>query len=572
MKRLTVMFLAILIASSLCSAATVDEGVYQRMASILNWYYGPSAAESQLYVGAEMCLACHPDKAGWRDTLHATGLKATNTSAFSLQAKNGVVADANQNGVDDFIEGLDFNKISSVFDKYKPNAPILSYSDQNGYQITIGQVTHPVGFAYGTTLYKQRYMMKVRVTDRPGGLSAGYYASPVQYNEGNHSYAAYHPETWWDDGNAPLYTPSTTAKEVAAKGEGFDAGCSGCHFTGLNIWQDANNEWRAEAPPATLYFPNDPHYLDYNGDKIKEAINTGCERCHGPGSEHVLGRGDPEKIINPETDLTVEQAIRICGSCHTRGHSKPGHVMSFPYDETTKTPYAAALGEKLNDRFWDPAPGLWPDGKTSAKHRQQYLDFIQSPKPSNPYEKVTCFECHDIHENTKHMLTTEIMEDDLVIPVSQNNNTLCLSCHSTHGDFADLTKEDIANYDANREKIAKVTSAHTNHPYAPERILGLSRCTECHMPKVAKSAIPYDIASHTFEAIPPEKTLKYQEQGGMPSSCAVRCHRSLAEPFGLPVDPSLTTWNEPSDVALAQWLMKYYGPEGKWWKTGGGAE
>jgi hypothetical protein len=46
----------------------------------------------------------------------------------------------------------------------------------------------------------------------------------------------------------------------------------------------------------------------------------------------------------------------------------------------------------------------------------------------------------------------------------------------------------------------------------------------------------------------------------------------LAEPFGLPADSSLTTWNEPSDVSLAEWLEQYYGPEGKWWKTGGGAE
>ena len=86
---------------------------------------------------------------------------------------------------------------------------------------------------------------------------------------------------------------------------------------------------------------------------------------------------------------------------------------------------------------------------------------------------------------------------------------------------------------------------------------------------MAKSAVPYDISSHTFEAIPPEKTLMYQEQGGMPSSCGVRCHRGLTDPFGLPQDTDLATWNEASDAALAQWLMKYYGPDGLWWKTAG---
>ncbi len=569
MKRFILIAVVVVLALSFVpqlSAAKVDEYKARAMADVLLRYYGQSAAESKMYVGSEMCLACHESKVGWRDSLHGTAFNVTDTSAFSMQLKHGVVADYNRNGIDDFVEGLDFNQISSPFDKYKPNAPILKYDDQNGYQIQIGELTMPVKFAYGGSGYwKQRYVVKIPVKDRPGGLSAGHYISPVQYNEVTDQYTTYHPETWWDENGQPLYDSNTTAAEVAAKGKSFDAGCAGCHFTGLAVWKDGNGEWRAQAPVATLYYPNDPHYYDFDGNGIKEQINTGCERCHGPGSLHILGRGDPEEIINPKEDWTEEQANMLCGSCHTRGKSVPGRNFGYPYDEAANQAYASALGEDL-DRFFDPAPGRWPDGVSPTKHRQQYLEFLESSKPTFQFHKVTCYECHDVHNTEEHHAVTEVESDGVVIPTQVDNNTLCLACHSTHGDFETLTKEDIANYEQNRDKIAKVVRAHTNHPYEPERQLGLSRCIECHMPKVAKSAVPYDIRSHTFEPIPPEKTLVYQDQGGMPNACAVRCHRGLNPAFGLPEDKELTNWTEPGDVSLAQWLLEYYGPNGKWWQ------
>ena len=237
--------------------------------------------------------------------MHATGFKATDTSAFSLQLKRGVIADYDQNGIDDFVEGLDFNQISSKFDAYKPNAPVLGYSDGTGYTVKVGEVSHPVKFAYGGSgVWKQRYMIKIMTAE---GESGGHYTSPVQYNDAVYQYTSYHPENWWNEDGSPKITPSSTRADAAAKGKSFDKGCSGCHFTGLAVWKDGNGEYRAEAPPATLYFPNDPHYYDFNGDRIKEHFNTGCERCHGPGSMHILERGNPAEIINPKTDLTATQ-------------------------------------------------------------------------------------------------------------------------------------------------------------------------------------------------------------------------------------------------------------------------
>jgi hypothetical protein len=83
------------------------------------------------------------------------------------------------------------------------------------------------------------------------------------------------------------------------------------------------------------------------------------------------------------------------------------------------------------------------------------------------------------------------------------------------------------------------------------------------MPKAAKSAVNYDIHSHTFEVLPPEKTGFFV----MPNSCAVSCHMKDTYPnFGIDfTNDNLGDWSEATDQALADTLMHYYGPGGIWW-------
>ncbi len=112
----------------------------------------------------------------------------------------------------------------------------------------------------------------------------------------------------------------------------------------------------------------------------------------------------------------------------------------------------------------------------------------------------------------------------------------------------------VADYEANKAEIANVVSAQSRHPYGPERLVGLSRCTECHMPLTAKSAINYDIHSHTFEVVPPSRTLEFQAEGGMPNSCAVRCHRNIVNILPNEIDANIGNWTEDTDVSLSRWL------------------
>jgi hypothetical protein len=152
--------------------------------------------------------------------------------------------------------------------------------------------------------------------------------------------------------------------------------------------------------------------------------------------------------------------------------------------------------------------------------------------------------------------------DPITVATENDNNTLCLACHATHGDFEDISVEMVADYDNNITEIGGIVSLHTNHPYDPEGT-GASRCSKCHQPKSIKSAINYDIHSHTFEVMAPEKTGLFE----MPNACAVSCHMKDGYPnFGIDfTGTNVGDWTEPEDLALADTLMYWYGPNGLWW-------
>jgi len=538
--------------------------------NLLQTIYTKAEFEEGVYVGDEYCIACHSWSSITRGVKHRQALRVP-MGVNSLMAGKGVVADYDQNDVDDFMQGLDFNQISSVFDPYKPNAPILGYnSADDTYWITIGELTVQVWITQGGTGdWKQRYLTRIPVSDTPSGWARDNYVSPVQYNEKTHGYVAYHPEHWWDpDTMMPIFGSEPTVGQVAQVGRSYSKRCIGCHTTGIReLGQDANGEWIYRPYVASLVSPAvAEQYPDYDHDGIPDIVNIGCEACHGPGSNHILGGGDPDEILAP-SELDTDQSNMICQQCHIRSKSVPSGTHGFPYRDDVGESWIPGVTEAPLTDFYEEAGGYWPDGTTASKHHQQYEEFYASSKPGFEFHPVKCVECHSPHKGGKHMVVTRIEDEGLEIATENDNNTLCLACHATHGAFEEITKEQVAEYYDNLDHIENVVGAHSNHPYAPERSMGLSRCSKCHMPKTAKSAIHYDVHSHTFEPIPPEKTMMYQADGGMPNACAVSCHSLKVNSFGMGLDPDISDWDAQFDVDLATKLMEWYGPGGMWWDT-----
>lgn len=516
-----------------------------------------------VYVGSNFCLACHTDKVSYRDTLHAAFVRRP-LPQYSLIPGKGVINDYDNNGVDDFAQGLDFNTISSVFDQYKPNAPKLSI--ENGtYFITVGTLKMPVVFTIagmkGASL-GQRYVVRVPVTDTANGLSTAAYYAPFTFTPGS-GYAV--SSGWYDTTTfAPKFAAGIGSASLVATGgpSSHTAGCVGCHATGVQAMaKTASGETKATIFKSVLFSADDPTVVDYDGDGQMESVNIGCEACHGPGSGHILGAGDKTKIVNPG-NLKPAQQSEICGNCHVTGKSVPGALYNWPMNDATNTkwtPFDAANGTALST-FYTNAAKYWPDGTTNGG--RPYDQWVQSNHATFTAHTVGCPDCHDPHAEGEGRLIRETsVQGTLTIPTAAEDNSLCISCHATHGAFANFTKQDVldsvnGNADAT-DKIGKIISAHSNHPYAPARLMGLSRCTDCHMAA----------AGHTFKAISPEVTLKYQDKGGMPNTCAAGCHNNRVDVFGIGVKGTATGWNNKFDVTLSNLLKTYYGENGSWWKT-----
>lgn len=540
------------------------------LAAKLSVTYTVEQMNEGVYVGSEYCMACHTWSTALRDTKHMQALRRP-MGMYSLIPGKGVVADHDSNGMDDFMQGLDLNQISSAFDKFKPNAPILSYdAASDTYWMQIGQLKMRVVATQGGTIEygKQRYLLKVPVNDLSSGVAVDNYVSPVQYQVETKEYVLYTTGSWYDSANLPKINPGMTSASVAsANGSKYNQKCIGCHTTGTRELKKLDSgEYSYKAFPATLYAADDPAYFDWDGDGIYDLVNVGCEACHGPGSAHILGAGDPNKIVAP-SKLSPAEQNDVCEQCHGRYKSLPAGTHDWPIKDDTYEVWLPGSGKPLTDFVTD-AAGLWPDGKHSKQHHQQNRDFEQSSKPGFVFHPVVCSECHSPHSRrNSRQIRTSITDGDLRIPTRDQNDTLCLACHATHGPFEALTKEMIAAYDENIVEISRVVSSHTFHPFAPDRTMGLSRCSLCHMPGTAVTAIAGDIKSHTFEVIAPEKTLLYQEQGGMPNACAASCHGVEVNLFGLGIDPKYGTWNEEFDTKNAEALKKFFGPGGIWWDT-----
>ena len=110
----------------------------------------------------------------------------------------------------------------------------------------------------------------------------------------------------------------------------FEGNCAGCHFTGYTTWQDeGTGEWLADA----VFDPNGA--FDIDNDGTLDEINTGCEKCHGPGSEHIaanVAMGATTKYIVAPSKLTPSRELMICGICHDRsqgnGSLKNDHLLN----------------------------------------------------------------------------------------------------------------------------------------------------------------------------------------------------------------------------------------------------
>jgi predicted CXXCH cytochrome family protein len=300
-----------------------------------------------------------------------------------------------------------------------------------------------IAFVYGSK-WKQRYFKKV---------GDDYFPLGAQWDVTHQVWRAYQTRNgtdWWTE----FYPGGNDTRPTGPL-------CDGCHSVNYNIDTKTVTEW-----------------------------NVGCEKCHGPGSEHAR-RPSRTNIVNP-VRLDPVRANDICIQCHSQG--KPSTIPIRSASGIAKYydwPVGYRPGLDLKD-FWkleehkagETTFTHFADG-TAHKNRMQGNDFVESVMYTRG---VICSSCHDVHGTANNA--------DLLKPAS----VMCLECHgpkSPNGPHTGTIEQ------------------HTHHAAGSAG----SGCVGCHMPKIETTLGDVNVRAHTFKFIPPSATVQLK----VPNSCNT-CH------------------------------------------------
>jgi hypothetical protein len=185
------------------------------------------------------------------------------------------------------------------------------------------------------------------------------------------------PDAWI---NSPGYIDSD-----AIYARPIPPGCLDCHVTYVDFRQSTNH-----FTPSSLI------------------LGISCERCHGPGKEHVdfhVANQDEKtaRHISAPSNLSRQAQMDICGQCHASGKKSPIHEAAFQFRP----------GDRLADHY---APTDRFDASPNSVHASDQIERLSLSECFKQSE-MGCVECHDPHRNERG-------QDALF---SQR----CLRCHQT---------------------------------------------------------------------------------------------------------------------------------------------
>ena len=202
-------------------------------------------------------------------------------------------------------------------------------------------------------------------------------------------------------------------------------------------------------------YPQIPAGHDNAGSspQFQEPLPEGieCQRCHGPGQQHVALAGRPgtpvaqvrAAIVNPKR-LSPQREEEVCLQCHleTTAVALPHDIRRFD-----RSPFSYVPGQPLGDfrPTYDRANGMGDRFEVAhaAYRMRESQCYLQSEG------KLRCTTCHDPH-NVRHG------EQE-----AARYNAICSGCHST----APTT-----------QTVAKPVPTSPGHT-------ATANCVGCHMPK-----------------------------------------------------------------------------------------
>ena len=319
-------------------------------------------------VGSSKCKSCHTDI---YENFQSTAHKITSMPAREENIM-GSFEDGKNNYAFNYFDGVVMKELDSGF--YQVNFKNREFDKAYRFDMVIGSGTRGQSFLYWNN--KQLFQL------------------PISYY------------TMADDwSNSPGYSD-----QAAYFNRSINSQCLGCHSSYVDIL--STNEYHKE---------------EFDKENIVYGIN--CERCHGPGGNHVdyftLNQPTSEEnyIINAN-NYTQQQQLDACAICHSSTNK------SFPsalYFQTGNTLIHDTATTNLMSKV--------------DVHGNQYGLLIESACFANS-TTMTCTTCHNPHEEQRgsvSMFSEKCMqchsiEKNNFCPLSETTDIAilqenCIDCH-----------------------------------------------------------------------------------------------------------------------------------------------
>lgn len=390
------------------SSATPVTEILLKQPLTQNWL-----ARLPTYVGSEACRECH-------GTLCDTYQTHPMSQSFGRTSTAPVI--------EDYVKETGFSgPVSGNFD-IRFHYSVIRDNDRVTHREVVsssageelGRIDADAAWAVGSGKRGRSYLV-----ERAGRL----YMSPV---------------TWYSEGQkwdlSPAYSRDNKHFERR-----IVAGCVVCH--------------------ASLVEPSadDPNIF---AGRIFHEESIGCERCHGPGRDHVAFRREQradiesDPIVNP-ADLAPELRDSVCYQCHLQG---VGRIARYG-----KSDYDFEPGMSVADVWTIFVRGTKVAGDNTTAAVGQTEQMIASTCYTASGGNLSCLSCHDphaspadearvgfyrercltCHDGTNRPLCAKPVDDRLVDSPSDS----CIQCH-----MPDLSANDVPHTSQTDHRIPRLLS------------------------------------------------------------------------------------------------------------------